>query len=423
MKYYLIGCKGSGMSALAILLKYDGHTVSGSDISDYIYTQDNLKKHNIKVDNLDSDEYLKSDFIILGHSFFNPEWIKKLKGKNYQEYNSFLNSYLAKERLVSVCGSHGKTTLTGLLASSNKNYSFLCGDGSAKRAVNERYFFLESCEYMDHYLAYNPFFIIITNIDYDHVDCFKTEEEYIKSFQLFSRKTKNGLIEYESSRKLKNTDYLTFGLTCKADFYLQNAIIDSDGIKGEVYFKDKRLVGFNLPNLYGEALLLDVLAVIAFNYLQGEDLEKVVENLQDYQMASKRFNITKLANDSVIINDYAHHPAQIEMNYQTIKKTFPDYEYIAFYKPDRASRLEYFLNDFSMVLNKFDQAFLVDSAKKDFSPLLQRITNEKVTYLYKIDVLNEKCISNRKRVYLLMSSKNLNVICEYLCTHNCDLSK
>src|SRR5574344_1906814 len=116
MNYYLIGIKGSGMASLAKVLKSAGHNVVGSDIDDYIYTQDSLKDFNIY--HLDSKEYLKADYVIIGHNFYTEELCQELKENNinYSEYNVFLSNYLKNRNLVSICGSHGKTTLTSMLA-------------------------------------------------------------------------------------------------------------------------------------------------------------------------------------------------------------------------------------------------------------------------------------------------------------------
>jgi UDP-N-acetylmuramate--alanine ligase len=178
MEIYMIGIKGAGMSALAIILLDDQYLVRGSDKKDYIHSQDELIKRKVIIDSLQQEEYLNSDIIIIGHSFYTDELVQKLNlnKKVYFEYHEFLSLYLDQSKTISICGSHGKTTLTKLLAKGSLNASYLIGDGEGSKKESDDFFFLESCEYKNHFLLYNPKEIIITNIDYDHVDFFKDEK-------------------------------------------------------------------------------------------------------------------------------------------------------------------------------------------------------------------------------------------------------
>ena len=154
------------MASLANILLDDGYEVVGSDVNNYIFTEERLKKRNVKIFSLDNKEYLDNYFIIVGHNFMDEYLIKDFQKKHlpFLEYNKFLSFYLKKDNLVCCSGSHGKTTLVGLLACGSDKSSFLRGDGYGKKQINEDFFFLEACEYQEHFLVYKPYFSFICNI-------------------------------------------------------------------------------------------------------------------------------------------------------------------------------------------------------------------------------------------------------------------
>ena len=291
MKFYLIGIKGSGMASLCHILLDDKYEVTGSDVESYIFTQDELIKRGVKIHPLTDTTYLNNYFVILGHTFKDEFLLKQLNKMKvpYLEYNKFLTFYFNKNKLISICGSHGKTTMVGLLSCFD-NSSFLRGDGCGKKINDEKYIFLESCEYQDHFLTYSPKFIIITNIDYDHVDYFLHEEDYINSFKKFSKKVHFGLVNYNDSFKINNPYFFTYGLDDRADFYAEDYCFDENGIRGKIYFQTEFITEFNYSNLFGLPLIEDIVGVVGFYYLMHEDVKKVLNNIQNFTMAKKRFN-------------------------------------------------------------------------------------------------------------------------------------
>ena len=186
MKYFLIGIKGSGMASVAKILLDKGHRVIGSDTDSYVFTEDDLIKRGIKIYNFGEYDFKDIDFVIVGHSFVNNIDHKNALDNNLKvlEYNEFVASLVKEKYSIAVCGSHGKTSTVGLLTHLLKKYnpSYLRGDGEGKW-TNSKYFIFEACEYKDHFLKYNPNVTLLLNIDYDHVDYFKTETDYYNSFQ------------------------------------------------------------------------------------------------------------------------------------------------------------------------------------------------------------------------------------------------
>ena len=176
MKYHFIGIKGSGMSALAIILKDLGHEVSGSDYSSYIFTQDDLINKGIEVKTFDVNSLDDVDVVIVGHNFIdsdNVEVKEALKrGLVMVEYHKAVANLLKAYYSIAVAGSAGKTTVTALIASVLKeiddtSYLIGCGEG---RGGKGKYFVFEACEHKEHFLIYEPNIVLVNNVVYDHVD-------------------------------------------------------------------------------------------------------------------------------------------------------------------------------------------------------------------------------------------------------------
>ena len=181
MKYYFVGIKGSGMSSLAKILLSLNEEVRGCDYLETFYTENGLE--NIKIDNLNNYLLSKEYIYIIGNAFVNHEIVTAIKN-NYQYYTypEFIKNYFQKYIFIAISGSHGKTQTTKLLAHILDHSIGLIGDGSFKVDDNPKYFLLEACEYKNTFLNYNPDISLILNVDYDHVDFFKTEEDYQLAF-------------------------------------------------------------------------------------------------------------------------------------------------------------------------------------------------------------------------------------------------
>ena len=185
MHYHFIGIKGSGMASLATIVSDRGDEVSGSDIEKYIFTQKPLEERHIPITTFSEDHIHEGDIVIIGNAFdkSNPEVKKALYMDSVKTYwyHEFLGKLAKEYTSVSVAGTHGKTTTTGMLShvmSLAAPTGYLIGDGTGEMPKDCRYFVLESCEYQRHFLAYTPEYAIITNIELDHVDYYKDMDDY-----------------------------------------------------------------------------------------------------------------------------------------------------------------------------------------------------------------------------------------------------
>lgn len=411
------------MAALANILLDDNYQVRGSDVNNFINTEISLKLRKVTIDPLDSNYYLDSDIIIIGHSFCKEKLINKLneKGKVFFEYNEFLDLYIDHDKLVSIAGSHGKTTLVKMLSSSFPHCSYLCGEGLGKKLDQDLFFFLESCEYQNHFLKYHPKEIIITNIDYDHVDFFKSENEYIDSFQKYAEKAEKVYILYSEANKINHYNLITYGLDSQSDYYL-NYVEKENLYLVKLYHHNDMLLDFEIekkPNHYLEQLC----ATMAFYNEHNFDLKTIIKNLEHFSLPFQRFNVNQIKNHYLII-DYCHHPSQIKYNFEQCKFYYKSHRKIAIFKPDRTSRLVYFKDQFIKELEKYDQVFILPLSNTEPSSghTSKELETDKIKVIEEIDEIIPTLEKNVDYVFSFMSSKDLSKevkkIHDYLINHN-----
>lgn len=411
------------MAALANILLDDNYQVRGSDVNNFINTEISLKLRKVTIDPLDSNYYLDADIIIIGHSFCKEKLINKLneKGKVFFEYNEFLDLYIDHDKLVSIAGSHGKTTLVKMLSSSFPHCSYLCGEGLGKKLDQDLFFFLESCEYQNHFLKYHPKEIIITNIDYDHVDFFKSENEYIDSFQKYTEKAEKVYILYSEANKINHYNLITYGLDSQSDYYL-NYVEKENLYLVKLYHHNDMLLDFEIekkPNHYLELLC----ATMAFYNEHNFDLKTIIKNLEHFSLPFQRFNVNQIKNHYLII-DYCHHPSQIKYNFEQCKFYYKSHRKIAIFKPDRTSRLVYFKDQFIKELEKYDQVFILPLSNTEPSSghTSKELETDKIKVIEEIDEIIPTLEKNVDYVFSFMSSKDLSKevkkIHDYLINHN-----
>lgn len=194
--YHFVGIKGSGMSSLAQIMHDLGHEVQGSDIDQYVFTEDALRNKGVKILPFNPDNIQKGMVVIQGNAFSDEhEEIVRAKelGLEIIDYPTFLGHVIEQYTSVAVTGAHGKTSTTGLLShvmNGDKRTSFLIGDGTGLGIPQSEYFAFEACEYRRHFLSYHPDYAIMTNIDFDHPDYFKDIDDVTSAFQEMAHNVK-----------------------------------------------------------------------------------------------------------------------------------------------------------------------------------------------------------------------------------------
>ncbi|MDE6660449.1 MAG: hypothetical protein K2J93_01330, partial [Anaeroplasmataceae bacterium] len=169
MLFYLVGIKGSALSALAKILSKQGHIVRGVDVEEDFYTMNS--KYPIRIESFSNMKLKNCYFYIIGNAFLKhsvTEYIQNM-GYRYMTYPEFLNDHFKDKRWISISGTSGKTTTTKMISTLLPYSTSLIGDGSYSYGT-EDYFILESCEYRNTFLNYHPYISLILNVNYDHID-------------------------------------------------------------------------------------------------------------------------------------------------------------------------------------------------------------------------------------------------------------
>lgn len=363
--YYFVGIKGAGMSSLAAIMYDLGYNVSGSDVDKHFFTEKSLDDRNIKYYSYDKNN-IKEDMIIIKGASIKDDHEEIIKarelGLKIITYEEMVGQISREFKTICICGCHGKTTTTALMAKAFDKINYLIGDGTGYATRDNEFLALESCEYKRHFLHYQPYYTVITNIDLDHVDYYKDINDIISAYQEFSSLTTKTVVAYgedENIRKMQlDKDIVYFGLEEDDDIYATNIEYREDGISFDV-IANKELYGkFNLP-LYGKHQLLDVLAVISVCFLENMDASKVNENLSKFKGARRRFS-EEIVNDSIIIDDYAHHPNEVKATIDAIKQKYPTKKIVCILQPHTFSRTEEFASDFVNVLKEVDASYILD---------------------------------------------------------------
>lgn len=366
--YHFVGIKGSGMSSLALILDGEGYKVQGSDVGKYFFTQQGLEEKGIKMLEFDGDNIHPGLTIIAGNAF-NDEHPELVRARELNlpiyRYHDFIGRLINNYTSIAVTGSHGKTSTTGLLAHTLGKLaptSYLIGDGTGFGDESANFFALEACEYRRHFLAYKPDYAIITNIDFDHPDYYKSLQDVVNAFETFSAQVGKGIVACGEDKHLRalTADVPVYYYGFDTDFYAYATNINRtpEGSAFDVYIEGKFFASVEIP-AYGQHNVLNALGVITVLALEGFDGAAIAENIKSFPGVKRRFSV-RTVNDLTIIDDYAHHPSEITATIDATKQKYPDKKIVAIFQPHTFSRTVALLKEFGASLSLADEVYLVD---------------------------------------------------------------
>ena len=367
-KYHFVGIKGSGMSALALILHGEGFEVQGSDVGKYFFTQQELENQDITILEFNADNITEDLTIIAGNAFNDdhPELVRARElGLEIYRYHDFIGGLIQNYTSIAVTGSHGKTSTTGLLSHTLKNLaptSYLIGDGTGFGDETATYFALEACEYRRHFLAYKPDYTIVTNVDFDHPDYYRSIEDVFEAIQTFSNQANKAIIACGDDEYLPNlksdVPIYYYGLTEESRVHAKNIDRTVEGSEFDVVIDGEVFGRFAIP-VFGEHNILNALSVITVLYLEGFKAEDIKEHIATFGGVKRRFSARQIQ-DLTIIDDYAHHPSEITATIDAAKQRYPNREIVAIFQPHTFSRTVAMLNEFAESLSLADKVYLVE---------------------------------------------------------------
>lgn len=365
-RIHCLGIGGIGLSAVAEVLKDNGHIVSGTDIKPSDVTE-HLKKVGIKVfyehepDNVEGVDAIVYSSAV---SDDNPEVLRARElgipiFSRAQILGMLMNNY---QNSVAICGTHGKTTVTSMvsLILRNANYrpTILVGgnlpqiNGNVEIGTNE-YFVTEACEYMDSFLELSPSIGVILNIDSDHLDYFKDIDHIVQSFKKFvDQIPQHGIVvAFGDNPFIKDIlrgrkNYITYGYSESNDFYADNIIFNENGFPSfDICRKGKVITHLEL-SIPGEHNVLNSIAAFVTSSYLKVDPKTIGDTLKEYGGTHRRFDLTGLTDIGTrVIDDYAHHPTEIKATLKAAKNIKHEKLWLIF-QPHTYTRTKALFNDF-----------------------------------------------------------------------------
>ena len=326
MKIHFIGIGGIGISGLAQYMHFNGHEVSGSDIKETIITQ-KLCDLGIKVTVPHSKEAITNQDLVVHSAIIrpdNPEVLQaKAKGIEVLARREALLKILNDKKVYSVAGAHGKSTTTAILTAIMEG-SAIIGAESKAFGSNVRYdgnsdvMLFEADESDGSFINSNPYCAIVINAEPEHMEYYDYNyEHFYDSYRTFIKSAQKRILNAEDPFLMTLIDEV------EADWlYPSKDIQDIEYVlinnEPHTRFTLKEFGVFNVWG-FGKHIALDAsLAILAAK--ESMNIEEIKENLLDFKGIKKRFDIVGFEKDSVIIDDYGHHPTEIKATFESVKE-------------------------------------------------------------------------------------------------------
>ncbi|REG89934.1 UDP-N-acetylmuramate--L-alanine ligase [Winogradskyella sediminis] len=372
---YFIGIGGIGMSAIARYFVANGKQVAGydktptditkslKDLGVEIHFEDDVKSVSSVFLNPENTLVVYTPAIPKGHSEFN---YFKTHGFNVLKRSVVLGEITRQTVCFAVAGTHGKTTTTSILGhllnmcnvpvtaflgGISENYnSNLIINGTEVTVV-------EADEFDRSFLTLSPDLAGVTSMDADHLDIYGNAEELVKTFKDFSKCIKpNGKLFVKNGLPL---DGITYGIEDDSDYSAQNITIENGCYVFDVKTPNGLYRGFRF-SLPGRHNLSNAIIALAMALYYGCSHKDLAEALASYKGVKRRFTYQIKTDDFVFIDDYAHHPEEINAVHQAVREMYPDKKVLAIFQPHLFSRTQDFADEFAESLSNFDEILLLD---------------------------------------------------------------
>ncbi len=393
---FFVGIKGAAMAHLAVILKKMGKTVTGVDSAEEFPTDSVLHDAQITVQSLE-DGTMPDDVDMVVFSAAHGGSENKYVQQAVQRQITVLHQAAFLQLLsrqfrksIAVAGCHGKTTTSSLLAYAltkigaapsyligTAQFSGLPGGDLQKKDL----FVYEADEYgidpprnkTSKLLSFEPDLALVTNIDFDHPDVFTGLEQTKEVFSSFlngvlHRSPKKGklrpavvCIDDDAVRSvvedLLHDKIATYGFSDDAVYQIKHSATTENGSSFLLTYESEPLARFSI-GLYGENNIRNTAGVIAILHQLGYSVENIVSSLSGFTGAQRRFQVLQTVADTVLIDDYAHHPHEITSVLDTARKRYPDRSITLIFQPHTYSRTQALKNELVKALSDADHAII-----------------------------------------------------------------
>ena len=421
---YFLGIGGIGMSNLARYFMSKGKKVAGYDRTETVLTKE-LVKEGAEVHYIDNIKLIpiycldKENTLVVYTPAMPAESPElhylKSEGFNIQKRAQVLGFITQSSKGLCCAGTHGKTTTSSMLAHILKQSHLDCNAflGGILKNYNSNlllsdkspFTVIEADEYDRSFHWLHPHMALITSVSPDHLDIYGTEEEYLKSFEKFTSLIQDGgalVMRHGINLKPQTKDGVkvyTYSID-KGDFHAENVKIGN----GEIHFdfvtpkeriKDVQLgvpIKINIENGIGS---------MAIAYLNGATTEELKHAMVTFEGAKRRFDFHLKTDKIVFIDDYAHHPDELEASITSVKELYPNKKLTGIFQPHLYTRTRDFVDEFAKSLSLLDELILLDiypARELPIEGVTSQIIFDKVTC--------KKTLCNKTELLALLENKD-----------------
>jgi UDP-N-acetylmuramate--alanine ligase len=373
-RFHFIGAGGVGMSGLAQLLIKNNAIVAGSDETATAVTSKlNRLGADIKIGHSPDNLCPEIDAVVVSAAIKPDNAELKLaqrKGFKIYKYAQMLGELMNCYEGIAIAGTHGKSTtsgwLTHLLKQVGVDVNFIVGAevtqlGSSSGVGDSRYFIAEACEYDRSFLNLKPKIACILNIEQDHLDYYKDEDEIVAAFAEFALGVKpDGLLIANGqdanvariimdSRLRGNDSFVrceTFGFAADCNFRAENLVLH-DGLYAFDVYNNGELLGPTSISLPGKHNVLNALAVVAMAVNVGVPCRQVLQELASFTGVDRRLMLKGQIGRITVLDDYAHHPTEIKASLEAVRQKYRPGRIWCIFQPHQYSRTRFLLDDFA----------------------------------------------------------------------------
>ena len=417
---HFVGIGGIGMSGLALIMKELGFKVQGSDILNNKNIE-RLKKNKIKVTIGHNKQNIKKSTIIVISSAIqknNTEYSEAKKNKlPIYKRGEMLAHIVSLMKNIVVAGSHGKTTTTSLVSNifakakidpTVINGGVLNSFGNSAKLGKSNWCILESDESDGSFIKIPPTYSIVTNIDAEQMDFYRSIENLKNNFVKFINKTPSFgksfiCLDNQNNKdilkKISNMNYLTYGIDKKSNYRILNVVQKINYSMFDIKIslpsnKKKYIKNIKVP-IIGLHNIRNVTAAIAVSFSIGISNKLIKDGLKNFQGVQRRFTKIFSFQKVLFFDDYAHHPTEIKEVLNGVKEVYKNKEIVCIFQPHRISRLKNLRKDFSKAFIKADTVVLCPIYK----------AGENINLGFKYSKFANELIKNSKIKVILIKDK------------------
>ena len=402
-RVHFIGIGGAGMSGLARISLSHGITVSGSDAKDSSVVKALQALGATIVTEHSASNVDGADLVVYSTaiSTSNPELMRAQELKlTILTRAAALSILMSESKSIAVAGTHGKTTTSSMMAvalqACGADPSFAIGgtitaSGSNAHRGTGEIFVAEADESDGSFIEYHPYGAIVTNVEHDHVDFFATLEDVAAAFKEFAATiSHDGFLTYcaddEGARALAASvttcGLISYGIDERSDLRLDSIDLEAMGSRARAIWRGK-VVGFIELQVPGHHNLLNAAAVLATGLNLGFPAPELLTGLAVFRGTGRRFELKGTVHGIRVIDDYGHHPTEINVTLKAARRFAGDGRLIVIFQPHRYSRTKAFSAQFAKALDMADRTIVLEvyaASEKPIAGVTSRLITDAMSH-------------------------------------------